>query len=153
MRLIMQQCGRLPSLEKVIRSSLHLRAHGSTDVGLSVLRRSWTALFRCGFLRRYWCCVDILSFKRRRVLQKFPRCHTENVFVSVSMCVCIYIFILFFIFSVTVCVQYFCWCFHTAAPKRGRLFHLIEGQYLHEHSYRQPSQLGLNGTQATTVLQ
>lgn len=39
-----------------------------------------------------------------------------------------------------------CCCVHIAAPMRGRLFHLIEGQYLHEESHRHLSRFFTQNT-------
>lgn len=79
---------------------------------------------------RFCSCLpfDVSSHCKRR-------CIYTNVFVR-PVQVCLYMFI--YILWLFVCMM-FCWCVYIAAPKRGRLFHLIEGQYLHEHSYRQLS--------------
>lgn len=117
-----------------------------------------------------WCCDATyavltsclrlnLPFKRLQVLQLssiwcqftlqrrciYTRCVYVHMFRYVPACL--------YIFCGCLHIRCFCWCLHIAAPKRGRLFHLIEGQYLHEHSYKQLSQLGPDRTQATTVLQ
>lgn len=115
-------------------------------------------------LRRYWCCADILfevktTFERLQVLQLSSiwcqfTLQTKSYLHKMCLCtLCRYVSACLYIFGDCLYVRCFCWCLHIAAPKRGRLFHLIEGQYLHEHSYKQLSQLGLDRTQATTVLQ
>ena len=59
-----------------------------------------------------------------------------------------------YIYSMTVYVyDILCWCLRVAALKRGRMFHLIQGQYLHERSYKQLSQPEWEWTQGTSVLQ
>lgn len=76
--------------------------------------------------------------------------HTANELVfTQDICVhCVGMFTLY-LFPGCFCLQHFCWCLHIAAPKRGRLFHLTEGQYLHEHSYQQLCKLGWDRTQPT----
>lgn len=71
-----------------------------------------------------------------------------------KLCSCVvwlFLHVYMYKFSGCLCILGFCWCVHIAGPKRGRLFHLIEGQYLYEHSYRQLSLPSLDSTQAATV--
>lgn len=82
--------------------------------------------------------TSCLRFKLPLEGSRFSSCSSfdlstkEGVFHDDVQSTCLYnIYCLF--------VLCFCWCLHIAAPQRGHLFHLIEGQYLQEHSYRQLS--------------
>lgn len=129
-----------------------IKGHKTLQISVAVCCVRVELLIFVVVLRRYWCCADILfeiqtAFKRLQVLQLSSIWCQFTLRVTVylhKMCLCVHcvgmsLHVYIYIFCDCLCVQCFCWCLHIAAPKRGRLFHLIEGQYLHEHSYKQLS--------------
>lgn len=106
------------------------------------------------------CLRSDLPLNGLRFCRQLPFDLQMTVYLH-KMCLCaplryvlLRVYIYIYIYSATVYVyDVLCWCLRIGAPKRGRLFHLIQGQYLHERSYKQLSQPQWEWTQATSVLQ